>query len=131
MAGNKKETLCKIMPNKKVSINFNPYILPADINELKCFIEKYKTNMTEHAVSSIECAIKERLPLIEVFQFKNSQFVITISSQDFESNLDQFYKFYMDTEQYELCTRVVKLKSMLSSKSKQNNDENEAQKEFG
>lgn len=69
--------------------------------------------MMENVVSSIEYAIENKLPIIEVFQFKNSQFVVTISEKEFVSNLDNIFQCYMQGEVYELCPRVVKLQNIL------------------
>lgn len=91
-----------------------PYVLPKETKELQRFITKYKVDMTEHAVSSIEFAIKHKLPIVEIFQFKDSKFVVTVCPKEFESNLDTIYKFYLENEHYELCKRVVKLREKLT-----------------
>ena len=94
--------------NKKTEDN-PPYILPGNDKELKRFVSNYKVDMTQQVISSIEFAIANNLPIIEVFQFKGSSFVVTISSPEFDSNLENIYKYYLETEQYELCEQVVKL----------------------
>ncbi len=102
-------------PSVKTLIAENdPYVLPSDNKELQKFISKYKVDMTEQVVSSIELAIKHKLPIIEVFQFKDSKFVVTVSPKEFESNLANIYKFYLESEHYELCKRVVKLRDKLN-----------------
>ena len=75
----------------------------------------------EHVVSSIKFAAENKLQLVEVFQFKNSSFVITIASKEFESNLDNIHKFYKQEKISELCERVEKVKEIL----KTNPDEKE------
>lgn len=92
----------------------DPYVLPSDNKELQTFIDKYKVDMTEQVVSSIEFAIKNKLPIIEIFQFKDSKFVVTVSPKEFDINLEAIYKFYLDSEHYELCDRVVKLREKLN-----------------
>lgn len=87
----------------------DPYVLPSDINELKNFIDRYKIDMTEQVISSIEFALKHNLPIIEVFQFKDSKFVVTVSPKEFDINLENIYRFYLESEQYELCGRVAEL----------------------
>jgi hypothetical protein len=101
------------MKKKRNLIENESYILPSDNEGLKIFIEKYKIDMMENVVSSIEYAIENKLPIIEVFQFKNSQFVVTISEKEFVSNLDNIFQCYMQGEVYELCPRVVKLQNIL------------------
>lgn len=112
-----------VKKKKDSSKENNPYILPSNNDELKSFIQKYKVDMTEQVVASIELAIENRLPIIEVFQFKNSDFVVTVSEREFESNLDNIYKFYIEGEHYELCSRVVKLRDLIK-----NNKRNEKEK---
>lgn len=95
---------------KKIIKEFDPYVLPSDNEELQNFISKYKVDMTEQVVSSIEFAFKHKLPLIEVFQFKGSKFVITVCPKEFDINLEGIYKYYLEAEHYELCPRVIQLR---------------------
>lgn len=108
-------------PKKPIKDN-DKYVLPATNKELQTFIAKYKPDMTEQVVSSIEYAVKHKLPIIEVFQFKNSRFVVTVTFNEYDVNLENIYNYYLDTEQYELCKRVVKLRDKL------NNTKNETKK---
>src|SRR6185503_15038885 len=98
-----------------------PYIIPAGNDEMRSFIKKFKIDIMENIVSSIKFAIDNKLPIIEVFQFKNSPFVITISEKEFDVNLENINKFYMDNEIYELCPKVEMLREILKTK----NDEKE------
>ena len=92
------------------------YILPSTNEELKSFTDKHKLDMMNQVVNSIKYALDNNLPMIEVFQFKNSQFVITISDKEFESNLDNIYHSYMEKEAYELCPGVIKIIELLKQK---------------
>ncbi len=103
------------MAKKNVKEN-ETYILPSDNDALITFVDTHKFDMMEHIISSIEFAIKNKLSLIEVFQFKNSKFVVTISDKEFESNLENVFDCYMEHEAYELCDRVVKLQKLLKRK---------------
>ena len=98
---------------KKIPEENNPYVLPANDKELESFISKYKVDMTQQVIASIEFAVKHDLPIIEVFQFKGSNFVVTISAKEFESNLENIFNYYLEEEQYELCQRVIDLKEKL------------------
>lgn len=100
---------------KKLCQENDPYVLPVNNDELQAFISKYKVDMTEQVVSSIEFAINHKLPIIEVFQFKGSKFVVTVSPQEFDINLETIYNYYLDSERYELCSRVVKLRHKLKN----------------
>ena len=64
------------MPKK--ASTYKNYVLPADFLEMKNFIENNKVQMTEQVVSSIEYALEKKLSFVEVFSFKNSDFVLEI-----------------------------------------------------
>ena len=84
------------MAAKKNKINNIPalYVLPSDNKELLQFSKKFKLNMMEQIVSIIEFAVTHNLPFIEVFQFKNSDFVITLNESNYVSNLDNIFSYY-------------------------------------
>ncbi len=109
---------------QKIEITPQPnYVLPAGNSDLQSFCQKFRVDMMEQTVSSIEYAIKNKLSHVEVFQFKNSDFVITLSDKDYLSNLDNIYKYYMDHEVYENCLRVSQLQKTLTENSIYNTDE--------
>ena len=97
-------------------------MLPSDNREMEKFIQKNKTYLTEQALTSIEFGVSNKLPFVEVFKFNNSDFVITIAAEDFLINVNHIYNFYLESENYELCPRVVKLQSILKN---QNSNEKE------
>lgn len=103
------------MAKKPLTVIYKPYLLPSDFSEMDAFIEKNKTIMTEQVVSSIEYAIEKKLEIVEVFKFKKSDFVITLSHETFKQNLENVYNYYISTEKYELCTRVKKLEEKLNT----------------
>jgi len=113
---------------EKNNTNISPplYVLPSDNTELQSFSQKFKLDMMEQIVSSIEFAVQHKLNFIEVFQFKNSDFVITLQEKDYLTNLDNVYSYYMEKEAYEFCPRVIKLQKTLKIKSvaQKNIDEN-------
>jgi len=103
----------------KKNTNDSPslYVLPSENKDLQSFSQKFKVDMMEQVVNIIEFALEHNLPLVEVFQFKNSDFVITLSEKDYLTNLDNIYSYYMKNETYEHCTRVVRLQKTLKEKS--------------
>ena len=101
------------MARKNKTNIFESYVLPSTDEELKTFVNVHKIDMMERVLYSIEYAIQNKLPIVELFQFKNSKFVITISEQEFEQNLDNIYKYYMENEIYELCPRAIQLQKLV------------------
>ena len=79
--------------------------------------------MMEHVLDSLEHAIIEDLPIVEVFQFKNSGFVITLSDEDYLTNLDNLFAYFLENEKYENCERLVRLQKTLKEKSDTITDE--------
>jgi len=108
------------MPKKQIDNIFAEYVLPAANEELRNFTKRFKVKMMEQVVASIEYALQNNLPLIEIFQFKNSDFVITIAKKDYLINLDHIFKYYIEKEKYELCTRVTMLQKLLKERSEIN-----------
>ena len=98
------------------------YILPSPNDEMRKFVSKFKVDMMEHVVSSIKFAVDNKLPIVEVFQFKDSPFVVTINDREFMPNLSHIKQYYMENEMYELCTRVEKLCETLKTHEKENPD---------
>jgi hypothetical protein len=101
----------------------NVVVIPKHNNELEKFIVKNKIYLTEQVLSSIEFAIENKLPLVEVYRFSDSDFVVTIPEKYFLSNVDHIYNFYLETENYELCSRVVKLQNALKNTNNYNEKE--------
>jgi hypothetical protein len=114
------------MAEKNDKINSPPpYVIPSDNKELQSFSHQFKFDMMEQVIGIISFAVEHNLPIIEVFQFKNSDFVITLSEKDYLTNLDNIYSYYIEKEAYEYCPRVVKLQKTLKEKSAKNTDENQ------
>jgi hypothetical protein len=112
----------RIIPDEKDQL----YIIPSPNATMQNFITKFKVDMMEHIVSSIEFAIKNKIPIVEVFQFKDSPFVVTINEAEFNTNLSHIHKYYMDHEIYELCPRIEQLQEIL----KRNPNEKENSEDY-
>ena len=114
------------MAEKNNKINSPPlYVIPSDNKELQSFSKEFKLDMMEQIVGTISFAVEHNLPIIEVFQFKNSDFIITLSEKDYLTNLNNIYTYYLLKEAYEYCPRIVKLQTTLKQKSEKNTDENQ------
>jgi hypothetical protein len=98
-------------------------LLPSNNKEMESFIKRNKTYLTEQTLTSIEFAVENKLSFVEVFKFNNSDFVITIPEKDFLLNVNHIYNFYLETENYELCPRVVELQTILKNQNNSNEKE--------
>jgi len=103
------------MKIRKKNIEQEDYILPSKNDEMRVFVNKFKIDMMERVVSSIKFAVENNLPIVEVFQFKNSPFVVTIADKEFIPNLEHISKFYKDNQIFELCPRVEQLQNILKN----------------
>jgi len=104
-----------VKKKKRTSQDNELYVLPSPSDEMRTFVSKFKVDMMEHVVSSIKFAIENKLPLVEVFQFCNSPFVITISEKEYAVNLDHISKYYTDNGIFELTPRVEALRQILKT----------------
>lgn len=90
--------------------------LPSDDAELKVFLSKNKIKMMEQVLDSIEYSLENNLESVEVFSFKGSDFIVTLSRDCFLENVENIYKFYIGEEKYELCNRVKRVNVKLLKK---------------
>lgn len=97
-------------------LKYKSFVLPSDFNELESYVQSHKFDLTERVISSIEFAVEKDLPMVEVFNFKNSDFVITIAKDAFYENVQNVYKLYLQEEKYELCNRVKQLEMLLKTR---------------
>lgn len=95
---------------------YKPYVLPSKFNELEAYIQENKQVMTEQVICSIEYALDNNLNYIEVFCFKESDFVITIPFTEFYTNLENIFKYCIEHEKYELCSKIKTLKEKINFK---------------
>jgi len=96
-----------------ITSTYCPYIIPNEFNEMNEFIVKNKLVMTEKVASAVEYALDNDLNAIEVFKFKNSDFIITLHKPSFLENINHIYNYYIEIEQYELCPRIKSIQSKL------------------
>ncbi len=100
-----------------MSRKFSSVILPSDYDEMEKYIIKNKTALTKKVVDSIEYALKNKLTDVEVFKFKNSDYIVLLNVLSFKENLDFIFNYYIETEQYEYCDNVRKVQKLLDKKN--------------
>lgn len=97
---------------------YSSLTLPSDYDEMNDFIIQNKVKLTEKVVSSVQYALVNNLSSIEVFKFKNSDFIVVLEYSTFKDNINNIYEFYIESELYEFCDRVNKLKKLLETHEK-------------
>jgi hypothetical protein len=101
------------MPKKKLVEENETYILPSDNAEMEKFVEKFKADMMFHVINSIEYALKNKLPMVELFSFKSSDFVITLAEKEFDANLSHIQEYYQQSNLFEFCPKIEELRKLL------------------
>ena len=90
--------------------SFSVMTLPSDYSEMDSFIQKNKVKLMQQIVLSVQHALDNNYPSIEVFTFQRSDFIVILNRSNFKDNIDNIFEYYVATEQYEYCDRLVKLK---------------------
>jgi len=98
---------------------YSSLTLPSDYSQMEGLIKVNKIKLMEQIVSSICYAVKNNLNAIEVFNFKDSDFIVVLVRDSFESNLNSIYNYYISSETYEHCGRVLNIKQQLNQKNEQ------------
>lgn len=93
--------------------SFKVMSLPFEYDEMESFIRIYKDKLMEQIVLSVQYALDNEHPSVEVFSFKNSDFIVILDKSEFKENIDNIFEYYVKTEQYEFCNRLVKLKKQI------------------
>ena len=94
---------------KTTTKNLPMYSLPSDNKKLTLYIKSNKISLMERVVDCVEFAIKHNLDFVEVFKFDNSDFIVTLKYEEFYENIQHIYNYYLETENYETCTRANKI----------------------
>lgn len=102
----------KKTPKKSNSTIKNKYEvieLPSNNKDMEAYVTKHKSEIQEQILESIEYAIKNHMSAIEIFCFKNSNFVVVLHRKDFKESLENIFEFGLNDQKFELCTKTKKL----------------------
>jgi hypothetical protein len=98
-------------------IMLNTYIIPTINEDMRTFVSKFKLDMMDHAVDAIRHAVDNNLDLIEVYNFKDSPYVVTITKKEFEKNIEYIYNYCFENENYEVCGKIKELQKRMKEKN--------------
>lgn len=82
--------------------------LPTDNVRMEEYVEKNRLVINDKIVNNIDHAINKRLAGVELFCFKNSNFVVVLNRKDFKESLQHIYDFSLDHEHFEICDKAKK-----------------------
>lgn len=110
----------KKTPNKKRSdskLKYKVVELPSDNVSMEKFVERNRAEIARRIIDNIEYGVENRLGGVEMFCFKNSNFVVMVNRKDFKDNLQNILEYSLDSEQFELCERAKRLISKIDKMS--------------
>lgn len=108
-----RKTPKKKKSDLKVAIKHDVIELPSNNEEMEEYVLSNRFEINERIMDNIEFALKHKLSGVEVFCFKNSNFVVVLNRKDFKENLQNIYEFSMGNEKFEICIRAKKLISLI------------------
>ena len=68
-----------------------------------------KPVMMRSLVTNIASGIKEELESVNVAEIKHHDVIISVSKDEWKSGLENAIKYYIKTEEYEVCSKIQKL----------------------
>ena len=68
-----------------------------------------KPQVYKSLIDGVSEAIKSNKKEIKLCEVKNSNIFITVEKQNWRSSLDSALQFYIDTEEYEQCSKIKNL----------------------
>lgn len=101
--------------DKKKSKKIVPVVveLPVNPTDMENYVEKNRVAINEMLVNSLDYAVSKNFAGIEVFCFKDSNYVVVVSRKDFKENLQNIFDYSLKNEQFEICARAKKVMDVL------------------
>lgn len=99
--------------NSKVTVKHEVVELPSDNKDMEDYVLSNRMEINQKILDNIEFALKNKLGVVEMFCFKNSNFVVVLNRKDFKESLQNVYDFSMSKEKFEVCIRVKNLISLV------------------
>ena len=68
-----------------------------------------KPVMMRSLVTNIASGIKEELESVNIAEIKNHDLIISVSKDEWKPGLEKAMEYYIENEQYEICSKIKKL----------------------
>lgn len=98
---------------KKPVLLTKSFKMPSDFKLMDAYISQNKNKMVDHVLSMIEKGIKSNSPVIELFHFEGTNYCVTLLPKEYKENLDNIFQYYLETEQYEQCSKLKSIEALL------------------
>ena len=70
------------------------------------YLEIHRKEINRRVVENIDYGIKMRLNAVEIFSFKNSNFVVLMNRKDFKENLQNIIDFSLKNQDFDVCKKA-------------------------
>jgi hypothetical protein len=80
--------------------------LPTNMVDMENYVEQNRVEINNLLVDSFDYAVKKNFGGIEVFCFKDSNYVVLVSRKDFQENLQCIFDYSLKEEQFETCAKA-------------------------
>ena len=68
-----------------------------------------KPTMMKSLVSNIAEGIEDNLESVNIAEIKNHDLIISVSKDEWKPGLEKAMEYYIENEQYEICSKIKKL----------------------
>ena len=68
-----------------------------------------KPTMMRSLVSNIADGIKDNLESVNIAEIKNHDLIISVSKDEWKPGLEKAMEYYIENEQYEVCSKIKRL----------------------
>lgn len=93
----------------KSKVKYEVIELPATNAEMEKYVDTHRNEINARVINNIEYAIKMRMAAVEIFSFKNSNFIVVMNRKDFKENLQNIMDFSLKVQDYEVCNRAKRV----------------------
>jgi hypothetical protein len=91
--------------------------LPCDNSDMEKYVLENRKEINKKIVNTIDYAIAKRLGVVELFCFKNSNFIVVLQRKDFKESLETVFESSMNNQQFEVCAKIKKIISKMDKLS--------------
>ena len=106
----KKKSSSKPTSSKKVPVVVE---LPTNPVDMENFVEQNREIINEMLVDSFDYAVRKSFNGIEVFAFKNSNYVVVVNRKDFKDNLRNIFDYSLENQHFETCAKAKKVMELM------------------
>jgi hypothetical protein len=101
-------------PTSKVKEGYEVIELPATNEEMERYLDVHRKEINFRMLNNIEYAIRRRMSAVEIFSFKNSNFIVLMNRRDFKENIQNILDFSMKQDDYKTCVKARKVMEKLN-----------------